>query len=61
MLHSHDAILLILGYFIIVVVVLAIFWRISVALDLVATRMHEIAEELRKLSAYWQSRDRDPK
>ena len=50
MLHNANALLfIVLGYFIVVVVFLAIFWRIAMALDTIAQHLLEIARDLKKL------------
>ncbi len=47
---GHSAVLVLLGYFIISVVFLGIFWRIAIALDRIAHQLLEIAKDLRKMT-----------
>jgi len=47
----HGALLIILVYFIIVVVFLAILWRILMALDRISEHLFEITKDLKKLLA----------
>lgn len=43
-------IMIILGYFIVVVIVLTLLWRISVALDTIASHLATIARDVQSLS-----------
>jgi len=46
----HGALLIILGYFIIVVIFLTLLWRIVTALDRISEHLFEITKDLKKLS-----------
>lgn len=49
--HGYDFLLIVLVYFIIVVIVMAMLWRIATALDSIAKSSSEIVQELKKLAS----------
>ena len=46
--YSDGFILVLLGYFIVIIVILTLLWRIAIALDLIARHLSEISRSMEK-------------